>query len=236
MPRSSKTSRQDRSRAAVRVLRHQQLIDATIDSIAKRGFSGTTLSAVTDGADLSHGVANFYFESKEALYLAALEYLADEHYECWQAAMRAAGKAPADQLRAIVAADFNPKVCSRKKLAVWFAFWGQAQYRPNYLDVHSAHDDQRYVEMRRLCTEIIAEGGYQDLDPTSEANSIEAIIDGHWLSLLLYPKELTRAEALRAVLTSLARTFPKHFVHPCRRAEVACATSCSSKPTSKDAR
>jgi TetR/AcrR family transcriptional repressor of bet genes len=235
MTRQSKSGRPAGGRAAVRELRHQQLIDATIESIAKRGFSGTTLSTVTAGADLSHGVANFYFESKEALYLSTLGYLADEHYELWLGAMRAAGGAPADQLRAIVTADFNPKVCSRKKLAVWFAFWGQVQYRPNYLDVHGKHDHERYVEMRRLCAEIIEEGDYQGLDPTTEAHGIEAIIDGYWLNLLLYPKELSRKEALGSVLTHLARTFPGHFTARNLQAEAGCF-GCDSNPGAGDRR
>ena len=48
------------SRAATKALRRQQLIDSTIDSIAKRGFSGTTLADVADGAALPSTGRQFF--------------------------------------------------------------------------------------------------------------------------------------------------------------------------------
>ncbi|KAG1700501.1 HTH-type transcriptional regulator BetI [Nymphon striatum] len=120
---------------------------AAIESISKRGFSGTTLKHVTQGAKLSHGVVNFHFESKETLYVETLGYIVNEHYELWHGSMDKAGPDPADQLTAVVEADFDKKVCSPKKMAVWFAFWGQAKYRPKYLKIHNKHDEDRFVEL-----------------------------------------------------------------------------------------
>ncbi|MEM8814085.1 MAG: TetR family transcriptional regulator C-terminal domain-containing protein [Pseudomonadota bacterium] len=201
-------------RAEKREARRQQLIDATIDSISKRGFSGTTLATVTQTANLSHGVVNFYFETKEDLYIDTLGYLANEHYEIWHQAMLDAGPDPADQLAAIVAADFDRRLCSRKKLAVWFAFWGQPRYRSNYLKIHNEHDDQRFAELVRLCSDLIADGGYTGEDPEALARSIEATVDGLWLGLLLYPKGSKREEAHNDAKAHLARLFPRHFSKP----------------------
>ena len=174
-----------RARSAIREARRQQLINATIDSISKRGFSGTTLDYVAKGAKLSHGVVNFHFDSKETLYDETLGFLANEHYLLWHGSMLQAGPNPADQLAAIVEADFNAKTCSPKKLAVWFAFWGQAKYRPNYLKIHHQYDEERFTEIVRLCTEIIDDGGYAGLEPLRVARCIESLIDGLWLNLLL---------------------------------------------------
>ena len=66
------------ARFAAREARRQQLIDATIDSISKRGFSGTTLATVTASVKLSHGTVNYHFDSKETLYVETLGYLAEE--------------------------------------------------------------------------------------------------------------------------------------------------------------
>ena len=165
-------------RTASREARRQQLIDATIDSISKRGFSGTTLETVTRGANLSHGIVNFYFRTKEDLYLETLGHLTGEHYRRWYGAMTRAGPDPARQLGAIVDADFDRTICSRRKLAVWFAFWGQAKYRPNYLRIHSRYDDERFEEISRLCREIAADGAYGGLDPESVARCLESLVDG----------------------------------------------------------
>lgn len=201
----------NRGRAASRELRRQQLINATIDSISKRGFSGTTLATVTKSLKLSHGIVNYHFASKEALYVETLVFLAEEHYSHWHGAMRNAGLDPARQLAAIIETDFHRTIASPKKLAVWFAFWGQAKYRPNYMQINTKYDDERFAELARLCTEIVADGSYGHLDPMVVARSIEALVDGLWLNLLLYPNGTDRAEARGDCFSYLAEVFPDHF-------------------------
>ncbi len=203
-----------KSRTASRDVRRKQLIMAAIESISKRGFSGTTLKHVTQGAKLSHGVVNFYFESKETLYVETLGYIVNEHYELWHGSMDNAGPDPADQLTAVVEADFDKKVCSPKKMAVWFAFWGQAKYRPKYLKIHNKHDEDRFVELTRLCGEIINEGKYENLDAGQVARTIEALVDGLWLTMMLYPTDQKRIECRRDCFATLANFFPNHFERP----------------------
>ena len=91
MPQTGDQKRQGAGRTATREVRRQQLINATIESISKHGFSGTTLETVTKTAKLSHGVVNFHFDSKEDLYVETLGFLAREHYDCWHGAMERAG-------------------------------------------------------------------------------------------------------------------------------------------------
>jgi len=210
---SNTAKKSPNSRTATREVRRQQLIESTIDSISKRGFSGTTLATVTKGAKLSHGIINFYFKSKEVLYEETLGYLAQEHYDLWLSGMKNAGPEPEKQLAAILEADFNPAICSKKKLAVWFAFWGQAKYRPNYLILHHAYDDHRNAELRRVCAELIEDGGYNHIDPDSIARRIEAVVDGLWLNLLLYPNVQHRMQARNDCFTYLSEVFSKHFPH-----------------------
>ncbi len=198
-------------RTASREVRRRQLIEATIDSIAERGFSATTLATVTKGANLSHGIVNFHFNNKETLFVETLGFLAQEHYDHWHGAMKQAGPDPSKQLAAIIEVDFERAICSPKKLAVWFAFWGQANYRPVYLEIHDRYDKQRSAEIERLCGLIVDDGGYDGVDPVAAARSIEALIDGLWLNLLLYPKANRRVEARDDCFAYLAESFPKHF-------------------------
>ena len=214
-------------RTASREARRQQLIDATIDSISKRGFSGTTLETVPRGANLSHGIVNFYFRTKEDLYLETLGHLTGEHYRRWYGAMTRAGPDPARQLGAIVDADFDRTICSRRKLAVWFAFWGQAKYRPNYLRIHSRYDDERFEEISRLCREIAADGAYGGLDPESVARCLESLVDGLWLDMLLYPREASRQRARSDCFGYLAGVFPEHFTSPGDADGTESAQACS---------
>ncbi len=214
MPEVRAAKKSGPGRTATREARRQQLINATLDSISKRGFSGTTLETVTKTAKLSHGIVNFHFKSKEDLYIETLGFLATEHYTCWRKAVDDAGPEPARQLAALVGADFDPKICTAKKLAVWFAFWGQAKYRPNYLKMRYRYDDERAEELWRICSDLIADGEYEHLDAESLTRSLESIVDGLWLNMLLYPKEVTREMARDDCLRYLAQVFPQHFDRP----------------------
>lgn len=119
--------------AELKQVRRQQLIEATITAISRRGLSRTTLAEVAKIAGLSAGIVNFYFKSKDALLLATLRYLADEYEAACGEAVRPGGASPAAVLEAVIDTDFDPSISDPKKVAVWFAFWSEARARPAYL-------------------------------------------------------------------------------------------------------
>lgn len=207
----SSTKTAAKGRAATKALRRQQLIDSTIASIAKRGFAETTMADVADGAGLSRGIVNFHFKSKEMLLVETLRHLAEEYREAWTKALEKAGPSAVAQLRAIVEVDFDPVVCSRKKVAVWHAFWGEAKSRPTYLDLCHAEDLEQHEILCRLCREIIEEGGYEGVDPELIATGLGAMSDGLWLDLLIQRRAFDREAAKRTCYAFLASVFPRHF-------------------------
>jgi TetR/AcrR family transcriptional repressor of bet genes len=201
----------EKKRTASREIRRKQLILAAMDSISKRGFSGTTLRHVTEKAKLSHGVVNYHFDSKEALYDATLGFLAQEHYDMWTQYFDKAEPTAVHRLTAILSADFDKTICTHKKLSVWFAFWGQAKYRPNYLKIHNKYDNERFGKIVDICQELIEDGGYENLQAERIARTIESITDGSWLCLMLYPNTSDRAACRDDCIAALAQFFPKHF-------------------------
>lgn len=198
-------------RTAARAVRRRQLIEATIESIAKHGFSDTTLATVTNGAKLSHGTINFHFRSKEILFVETLKFLSEEHHNHWHAAVEKAGSTPQERLAALIETDFAPTICNPKKLAVWFAYWGEAKARPAYLEICGKYDLDRLTEITRLCQDLKDDGRYVHTDPSMAAKSLEAFVDGLWLNMLLYPEVFDRNEARRDCLAFLAGMFPRHF-------------------------
>lgn len=209
--RDSKPAR----RTEPKEVRRSQLIDATINSIAKYGIGGTTMSTVTDFAGLSIGIVNFHFKSKQNLFEETLIYLAREHHEQWYNAYLDAGLSAQEKLLAIVDAHFDRKICSRKKLAVWFAFYGEARRREIYRHLIDQIDDERITISTRLCQEIAENGGYQNgLAPKQIAETLEALYDGLMLNLLMYPGYTTREKARGQVHAYLATVFPNHIEMP----------------------
>ena len=210
MPRVSKR-KQPRDRAETKLFRRQQLIDATIDSIAKRGFADTTLADVADGAGLSRGLVNFHFASKDSLLVETLKYVTEEYHAFWTRVLERSGPSAADRLYALTMADFDPTVSSRRKLAVWHAFYGEAKSRPTYMKLCAERDAELIAVRTGLCREIIEEGGYSDVDAEAAARGIGAVVDGLWVDLLLSPKWIDRDAARKVAALLLSRMFPGHF-------------------------
>lgn len=198
-------------RSATRELRRQQLIEATIDAIAKRGFADTTMADVAAGAGLSQGIVNFHFRSKEELLVETLSFLNEEYRGVWRKALAGAGAGLADRLWAVLAADFDRRVCSRKKIAVWHAFYGEAKARPTYQKICGARDDERCGVMVEIIEAMIAEAGYGGLDAEALALLLTAMTDGLWLDFHLSAGRIDRETACRRTWMVLARLLPGHF-------------------------
>ncbi len=194
--------------------RREQLILATIRSVADRGLADTTIATVAQEAGLSQGIVNLHFRSKEGLLTETLRYLADEYRSACEEAAAAGAVSPVAGLTAMVELDFRRNICSRDKLAVWFAFWGERRFRPTYRRI-CAERDRSYDDMVRLiCARLCEGGGYANVEPAVVADGLSALTDGLWLDLLVRPESMSRERARRITLSYLADVFPRHFSQP----------------------
>ncbi len=138
--------------------RRQQLIEATMRSIAEHGIAHTTVARVAEKAGLSQGIMNFYFEGKQALLLATLEYVESEFQRVRREKKRSSAKTPEAQLDAIIEATFDPAVCNPLYLDVWDAFWGEARARADFDRVCSAYETSQRKETIRLFRKLAKPG------------------------------------------------------------------------------
>ena len=199
-----------RGRKASKEVRQLQLIEATIDSLAKRGYAETTMADVADGAGLSRGIVNFHFESKEKLLIATLQHMYDEYSAHWRASLQKAGDDPARQLQQLVWADFDRSICNKRKLAAWLAFWGEAKSRPTYQALSSSRDNYYQQVFIDLCATLKQSGSYA-YEPQVMALALSAMLEGLWLRLMMGTEDTTRETALQAANAFLAAAFPKHY-------------------------
>ncbi len=198
-------------RSDIKHLRREQLIEATIDTIAKHGFRKTTLSQVAMRAKLSQGIVNFYFKSKDGLLLETLKFLADEYEASWKRAVAARGPDPVAALDAIIETDLGREVCNRRKVSVWVAFWGESQSQPQFRRLCSKLSDDYLAQTRELISRILDQGGHHQLDAGAISRGLNAMINGLWLDLMIDPKNFDREAAKRACRNYLASVFPAEF-------------------------
>lgn len=120
VPEPPHAPKQDRSRATRR-----RLLSAAVACLAEHGWSGSTVTVVAERAGVSRGAAQHHFRTREDLFTAAVEHMAEER----SAALRellatrplpASGPARTDAaVRAIVGLYTGPLF--RAALHLWVA-------------------------------------------------------------------------------------------------------------------
>jgi len=188
--------------------RRKQLIEATLRSVVANGLAKTTLATVAAEAGLSQGVAVFYFNTKDDLLAAALAHQYALYEEAWSEELDQAGSDPAERLAALIRADFAPEVCNPEVLAIWFAFWGEARFRPRYGETSREFDDRRGQEIERICRDLMPGAALQEVQET--AICIDAMTDGLWQRSYLSSESFGRDEAAATTFRLLRQLFPAH--------------------------
>ena len=204
------TTKLQPKRRAAKVVRRRQLIEAAIESIAKRGLSDTTMAHVSKTAGLSQGIVNLHFESKDNLLNETLNYVRTEYEENWRSALEKATDTPAQQLAALLRSDYNKKVADIKKLAVWFAFWGEAKSRPTYKKICQERVIDYSQSLGDILERLIIEGDYTDINIPQMVQAIVAMADGLWLNILISSHDFKRQNAEAVMMQYLCQIFPKH--------------------------
>lgn len=210
-------------RSEVRHLRREKLIEATIDTIARRGFRRTTLAEVARRARMSPGIVGFYFTGKDGLLLETLKFLAEEYEAQWRRAVAAAGPDPVARLEAIIETDLGREVCTRRKVSVWVAFWCEARSEPRFRRLCARLAEDYLAQTGDILAEIVERHGMASVDPKAVARGLNAMINGLWLELMIAPDHFDREAAKAACRAYLASFFPADFGEASQKEEIRVA-------------
>ncbi len=204
-------ARNPASRADVKPLRRAQLIEATMKTIARRGYAQTTMAHIAGAAGLSQGIVNFYFKSKEALLYETLVYLADEYETLSRRAIARAGPDPVAALDAIIETDLGEEVCNARKVPVWLSFWAECSGRPKYRSLCARLGTDYFRQVGDQCARLIEAGGHEGIDVGLVARGLNGMIDGFWVEFTVDRKSFDREQAKAACRAFLASFFPAEF-------------------------
>ncbi len=190
----------------------QKLIDATISALHLYGPTGTTVARVVAIARLSPGIVRFYFRSKAAMLVAALQFLATEFEERVMIPVAAVRERPALALERLVDLYLDPDIASPRKVAVWYAFWGEASARQEYLAICGQKDASFAALVRDLMAGMIEASGRRHLDADAVALGLIGVLEMLWQGIA-FEEEATidRAAARRRCMAYLRSVFPREF-------------------------
>jgi TetR/AcrR family transcriptional regulator, transcriptional repressor of bet genes len=188
--------------------RRQSLLDAAVAVIAAKGLVGITISSIAAEANCSYGVVSFHFNSKEGIILAALDYMLEEY----EKALTHNDGSPAARLKSMIDSDFDGKVASARRVAVWAAFWAESvrveSYRERCAEVKRRYNASAANDVAALA----AERGLA-VDAVQVAQSLNAMIDGFWIANLVMDKagQAGQKTAKQSCLAYLRGIFPDDF-------------------------
>ncbi len=190
----------------------QRLIDACIAALHLYGPSRTTVEKVVAIADLSPGIVRFYFDSKDAMLVASLGYLAAEFEEKVLVPVGRLVDSPVRALQLLVDLYLDPQIASTRKISVWYSFWGEASSRQEYLDICGKKDEDFAALVRQLMERLIAETGAQHLDADGIALGLIGVLEVLWQGFAFQSEEsIDRAAARERSLAYLRSVFPGRF-------------------------
>ncbi len=188
--------------------RRQQLIEATIDTLADHGFAATTLAGIGARAGVSPGLIAHYFADKDGLLEATLRSLA--RGLAAGLAGRLGGAAGArGRVQAVIDTMLAPEEFAPRTCSVWLAFWGEVPHSARLLRVQRVYQGRMLSNLRHALRQLVP-----DTDAERIARGLAAMIDGLWLrATLAVPQETdsatARAMASNFVDAEIARCGPR---------------------------
>jgi TetR/AcrR family transcriptional repressor of bet genes len=195
-----------------RLRQRQKLIDACISALHQFGPSRTTIDKVVAIADMSPGIVNFYFETKAALLVAALDYLAVEFEERVLAPIEALRGAPVRALTRMIELYLDPDIASPRKVSVWYAFWGEASSRHEYHDICGKRDESFAELVRDLMAQLIEQTGSRHLDADAVALGLIGCLEMIWQGIAFQDEaDIDRAAGRQRCMAYLGSVFPDQF-------------------------
>ncbi|MDN5382484.1 TetR/AcrR family transcriptional regulator [Streptomyces sp. LB8] len=143
--RAERVPKQDRSRVT-----RQRLLQAAVDCLAEHGWAGSTVSVVAERAGVSRGAVQHHFPTREDLFTAAVEYVAEERSTALRALFP---QGAAGDRRAVVAAlvDLYTGPLFRAALQLWVAASNEDQLRSRVTELE-AHVGR---ETHRIAVELL---------------------------------------------------------------------------------
>src|SRR5262249_22889113 len=179
------------------------------------GPSRTTVEKVVALADMSPGIVRFYFDSKDAMLVASLAYLAAEFEERVMTPAARLKDTPVKALEQLVELYLDPEIASPRKVSVWYSFWGEASSRQEYLEICGKKDEDFAALVRELIERLIAQTGQSHLDADAVALGLMGVLEVLWQGFAFTEEtRIDRKSAKRRSLAFLSSVFPGQFRVP----------------------
>ncbi|KIC16827.1 MULTISPECIES: choline-binding transcriptional repressor BetI [unclassified Leisingera] len=180
------------SRKRIRDIRNEELIEATIVAVHKRGYGVVTMAEIAREAGASAASINYYFGSKEGLMEATMLHLLGKLRRAMSEGY-ATARTPRERLYAVMDANFADGLFTVPQCSIWMQFWANAPYSPRLSRLHR-------INRARVRSHFLAE--LRALLPADRVETarqaLQCYMDGVWLQAAQSEEALDPDEARAA--------------------------------------
>ncbi len=210
-PMKAKTKKVTTARTA-RARHRPHLIDACIAALHLYGPSKTTVDKVVAIAGLSPGIVRFYFDSKDAMLVASLEFLASEFEQQLIVPVSAHISEPIAALNLLVDLYLGAELASTRKVSVWYSFWGEASSRQEYYDICGSRDAKFEALVYELTRRLLDHEPASPAEPDAIALGLIGTLEMLWQGFAFQTEAAIDRGAARHRMDSYLRSvFPASF-------------------------
>ncbi len=177
-------------------VRREEILRATCDEVARRGFANTRAADVAAALGISTGLVFYHFDSKDALLSAAFAYAAERDLERLDAA--STGNGSARRRLARILRMYGPEGPGAG-WALWIDAWSAALRSPAMAEVSRRLDVRWKDTVAEVIAQGVAAGELTCPDPSAAAWRITATIDGLAVQTTVHEGVLSRRQINRWV-------------------------------------
>lgn len=183
-------------------VRRDEILRATCDEVAKRGFANTRAADVATALGVSTGLIFYHFESKDALLSAAFANAAERDLARLDAV--ATGKGSALRRLARILTMYGPEGIGAG-WALWIDAWAAALRSPEMASVSRALDVRWKDAVAAVIAQGVASGEMTCDDPSGAAWRITAMLDGLAVQTTVHEGVLSKRQINAWVRQTAAR-------------------------------
>ena len=162
-------------RKRIRDIRNEELIEATIVAVHKRGYSVVTMAEIAQEAGASAASINYYFGSKEGLMEATMRHLLRKLRIAMIEGYGAA-QTPKERLYAVMDANFSDALFTVPQCSIWMQFWANAPYSPRLARLHRINRTRVRSHVRAELANILPAERVE-----TARSALQCYMDGVWL-------------------------------------------------------
>ncbi len=187
-------------RVAVEEIRREQILEAAFDVAAAAGLGGLTVRSVAARARVSHALVLFYFERKDRLLMALLEWLiaraaalrvedADDHASAL------------DRLYALLRQEMSRVAHEPEQTRLFFEYWALGARQPEIRSRISVELERYRAAFRTIVMELLdaERATFAGTTPAGLAALAVSWVQGGAVQLLADPEHFDSEAYLAAV-------------------------------------